>query len=108
MPDGGIIAGALLGAGATAVEANQQKIADQKQRDALADAQKAQQAQLDQQAQADAERKAKEAAATQQAFASAASNRKVTSAAALPGAVPDSNIGNPGNAAGAAKTLIGG
>lgn len=102
------ISAVAIGGASVAVQANQQKIAAQKQSDAVADAQKAQQAQIDQQAQADAQRKAQENSAMQQAFASAASNRKQASAAVLPGAVPDSNVGAPGSAAAAAKTTIGG
>lgn len=99
---------AAVAGGAVAVQANQQKIAAQKQRDAVGDAQKAQEDMLKQQQVADQERKDKEAAATAQAFTVAAASRRSVSGASLPGAAPDSSIGNPGNAAGAAKSLIGG
>ncbi len=92
----------------TAVQANQQKIAAQKQQDAMGDAQKAQDTMIANQNAADAQRKAQEQAATQQAFTVAASNRNNVSGAALPNAVTDTGIGNVGNASQAAKTLIGG
>lgn len=108
--DGGIITGAVLGGISTAVQANQQKIADQKQRDAISDAEKAQQSIIDQQKAADAARKQQEAAATQQAFATTAAARNTVSGAALPGAVADTGtpVGNVPTAAKAAKSLIGG
>lgn len=98
----------IIGGTTTAINAHQQNIAAQKQADAMGDAQKAQQSMLNQQTTAYNQEQDKEKAATQQAFATAASNRKITAASTLPGAVPESNVGNPGNAGNAAKTLIGG
>lgn len=103
----GVIAGAVLGGVNTAVQANQQKIAAQKQRDALADAEKAQQKVLDDQKKADAERVAKEDAITQNAFAKVASTRKGVSGANLPGAVTDQAIGVVSGPSTAGKTLVG-
>ena len=104
-----IITGLVVGGAATAVSANQQKIAAQKQKDALGDAEKAQAKLLDEQKKLDADRKAKEDLATQQTFAKAASARaRNMSGGALPGAVPEqSTVGSVGNAAQASKRLIG-
>jgi hypothetical protein len=101
------IAGAIALAGiSTAVQSNQQKIAAQKQKDALADAEKAQQKLLDEQKKADADRKKQEEAALQQGFAKVSAGRRGISGASLPGAVPQSSIGGS-SSAGAAKKLIG-
>lgn len=104
---GGIVAGAVLGGVSTAVQANQQKIAAQKQRDAVADAEKRQNELLDQQKAQDAERKKKEEAAVQASFVRAGAARRPTSGASIPGAVAASAIGTQGNPAAAAKKLIG-
>lgn len=104
---GGVLAGAVLGLGATAIQANQQKIAEQKQKDALADAERKQQELLDKQKKDEADAKAKADAALQQGFAKAASARRSTTGGQLPGAVaavPGSTIGGSANSA---KKLIG-
>lgn len=101
------IGAAVLGATVSAVQSNQQKVADQKQRDALSDAEKNQQKILDSQKAADLDRKKKEELATRQAFALSAAKRQGVSGAALPGAVPQSAIGAPGNPSLAPKKLIG-
>lgn len=105
----GYTIGAIVIAGtATAVNSNQQKIAAQKQKDALGDAEKKQQELLDKQRGEDAARKAKEEKATQAAFMKTASSRRTVSGAQLPGAVAASAaIGASGNGQAAAKRLIG-
>lgn len=103
----GIAAVAVAGT-SVAVQANQQKIAAQKQQDALGDAKVAQQKMQDQQTTADNQRKAQESAATQTAFAATAASRQGVSGAAVPGAVTDQQIGTVGtSAAQATKKLIG-
>lgn len=102
----GIAAIAVAGT-SVAVQANQQKIAGQKQQDALGDARIAQQKIQDQQTAADSQRKAQETATTQTAFATTAATRQGVSGATMPGAVPDQAIGTVTNPANAAKKLIG-
>jgi len=105
----GFTIGAIAIAGTSiAVQANQQKIAAQKQKDALGDAEKRQQELLDKQKAEDEARKSREEKATQAAFTRTAASRRTVSGAKLPGAVAASAaIGSVGNGQQAAKRLIG-
>jgi hypothetical protein len=102
-----VAAGLVFAGVSTAVQANQQKIAAQKQKDALADAQAAQDKLIGEQKKADADRKKKEEAALQQGFTKVAAARKGVSGADLPGAVAASSIGAPSAAGYPSKKLIG-
>lgn len=101
----GIVGGAVLGGISYLVQGKQQKIAAQKQQDAVDKAAADQKVIMDQQKAADAERKKKEESALQQGFARTAL-RRTAAAGPLPNAVPESAIGTVGNYANQ-KKLIG-
>lgn len=97
-----------VGLASTAVQSNQQKIAAQKQKDAVNDAAIAQKKVMDDQKSADDLRKKQEDAVTQAAFQKTAVARSsAPTGANLPGAVPEQAIGAVGSPVVAAKKLIG-
>lgn len=103
-----ITAAVVLAVGGTAVQANQSKIANQKQKDAAGDAEAKQNQLLTEQKQQDADRKKKEDAALQQGFMkTAASRTRSNSGGALPGAVAASPYGSTIGSNPAGKRLIG-
>jgi len=103
----GLVGGAVLGGVSWLVQRNQQKIAEQKQKDALAKAEADQANVLNEQQKAEDDKKRKEKAATQQAFARSSAARS-GGATALPGAVTaDQAIGSVGTPNTYGKKLIG-